>query len=353
MKTKTILFPTFFSLALLLAGCNDEKGNHPAQAKWKKLGLDGKVINEMQFSGSSLYVATATGLFKVQVNTMDTDFIPIGFEGKNVEAIQVLAEEALVVSIYDKSGAEPPALYKTSDDGATWLLLENNFGGNGAEPVFDLEVHPNNENVLYATGFSVVAKSLDQGHTWVPVYGDWGGFATGISVVEINRKDENEVWAGGQGAIENGFLVRTKNDADWDSWSDLVENPTVVKEITFSPANKEQVFVGFEGALLKTTDGGTHWQTLIESEENRFYFGIGIRDGDAKRVYAGGWLKTSGQQPLILYVSETGGDSWSEVKFPAESYGGILELQIKQEESKDILYLGLDKGGVYEVTFLR
>ena len=340
-------------IAIILFGCSDDNNTQSRKAQWQKLGLDGRTVNEMHVDAGHLYVATTTGLFTGMIDDANMDFNLLGFEGENVESIAVVGQDALIVSIYDKSGGVPPALYATNDGGETWASLENNFGGSGAEPVFDLELHPLNEHILYATGFSVVAKSTDQGHTWTPVYGDWGGFATGISVVEINPNDANEVWAGGQGAIENGFLVRSENDADWNSWSHLVENPTVVKEITFSPGNKEQVYVGFEGALLKTTDGGINWQTLIESEENRFYFGIGLRDTDDKRVYAGGWLKTSGPQPLILYVSHTGGESWQEIQFPGESYGGILELQVKPEEDKDVLYLGLDKGGVYEVTFSR
>jgi photosystem II stability/assembly factor-like uncharacterized protein len=343
----------FFLVLITFLGCSDDENNGQPGPQWKKLGLDGKTVNEMQIANNQLYVATTTGLFKRVMDDEDADFIALGFEGKNVEAIEVMTGESLIVSVYNKSGSESPGLYKSTDDGETWLPLESNFGGNAAEPVFDLERHPDNENVLYATGFSVVAKSSDGGENWTPVYGDWGGFATGISVVEINPNDVNEVWAGGQGAIENGFLLRSINDADWDSWANLVENPTVVKEITFKTGNKEQILVGFEGALLKTTDGGEHWQTLIESDENRFYFGIGMGAGNDGRVYAGGWLKTPSPQPLVLYVSDNGGEAWKEFQFPNESYGGILELQMNAKAGQDIVYIGLDKGGVYQVTFSR
>jgi hypothetical protein len=34
-----------------------------------------------------------------------------------------------------------------------------------------------------------------------------------------------------------------------------------------------------------------------------------------------------------------------------EPYGGILDLQINAQLGKDIVYIGLDQGGVYEVSF--
>ena len=340
---KALQFVWVFSLIL---ACSDEKENHP-QVSWRKLGLDGKSVNEMQIADNVLFVATTTGLYKKDLAS-DTDFTLSGFSNENVEAIEVLDDGIVLASTYDKTGSESPALYRTSDGGTSWQPLQSDFGGQFSEPILDLEAHPGNQDALYATGSSVVARSLDGGGSWSPVYGDWGGFATGVSVVEINPIG-NALWAGGQGAIENGFLLRSEDEVNWDEWTDLVENPTVVKEITFSDKSSTEVFVGFEGALLKTADGGATWQTLIESEQNRFYFGIALQEQNPSRVYTGGWLKTPDPQPLIIFISDNGGQSWDEFRFAGESYGGILDLQITRNAGQDILYLGLDKGGVYEI----
>lgn len=335
--------------ALLLVSCTDDDQS-PQKPQWKKLGLDGKSINEMELTSTTLYVATTTGLFKQPLNSATNKFSAIGFDGKNVEAVQILGEGEILVSIVDRAGTETPTLFRSSDDGQTWAPVNTNFGGETAEPVFDFEAHPTDKNVLYAGGFAVVAKSLDQGHTWEPIVGSWGGFATGVSVVEVNPYRTNEIWVGGQGPIENGFLLRSRNESDWDSWSDLVDNPTVVKEITFTDTNPNEVLVGFEGALLKTTNSGNSWETLIDSkEDNKFYFGIVRPPGNPNRVYTGGWLKTSDPQPLILLVSNNAGKTWEEFRFPDEAYGGILEMHLISGQDHDQLFLGLDKGGVYEV----
>ena len=341
---------TLFAFAVLLAACSEDNDQHPSSPTWTKLGLDGKTINEMQLSGSSLYVATTTGLFKRDLDAEANDFLPIGFNNKNVEALLVLGQNKIIVSLFEKDGSETPALYKSNNGGESWTSLDSNFGGEASEPIFDLAVRSDDENILYATGYSVVAKSADQGETWEPIYGDWGGFATGISVVEINPNETEEIWAGGQGAIENGFLIRSENESDWETWSDLAENPSVVKEITFKQGNRENVLVGFEGVLVNSMDGGDSWQTLIDSDDNRFYFGICRSQDNPQTVYAGGWLKTPDPQPLKLFVSRNDGQSWEEFQFQGETYGGILEMQIKNEDDKDVIFLGLDKGGVYQIT---
>lgn len=347
-----LLFLTLIS-TLIVAGCDDDDADRgPAGIQWKKLGLDGRTVNQMQLHDEKeLYVATTTGLFKRSIDG-GVGFEAIGFEGKNVQAIEVIGDQHLIVSLFDKTGGEEPALYTTDDDGASWEPLQTNFGGGTAEPVLDFAIHPDDPDTWFATGFGVIARSSDHGATWEPVYGDWGTMATGISVVTVNPNAPHHVWAGGQGSIENGFLLRSENETDWDRWDDLVENPSVVKEITFARTPDKSIYVGFEGALLRSGDDGENWETLIDSDEGKFFFGIGLSDGDAERFYAGGWLKTSDPQPLVLHITNDGGETFEEVEYTGENYGGIWEMVIlsKSTSTIDRLFLGLDKGGVYEVT---
>lgn len=344
---------SFVLCILLLSSCSKDNDQPTPLLQWKKLGLDGKTVNQLQLSEEKLYVATTSGLFAREIGSTVVGFLSLGFANKNVQAVEIIGDGELIASIFDKSGAEPPALYHTTDDGETWNLMNTNFGDGSPEPVLDFAVHPTNADVLYATGYAVVAKSQDKGETWTPVYGSWGGLATGISVVTINPHQHTEIWAGGQGAIENGYLLRSVNETDWDNWNDLVSNPTVVKRIVFSDTNNDELYVGFEGALLKTTNGGDTWQTLIHSDEHKFFFGVNLSPENNQRVYTGGWVKTPDPQRLILHVSNDGGTTWNEFYFPDEPFGGIWAMTLVKEGDKDKLFLGLDKGGVYEVVVSR
>lgn len=346
MKLKFVfIFSAFISV---LAGCDDDDPQIPAKIQWKALGLDGKTVNQMQLYDNDLYVATNSGLFKYTVGVSGA-FTPIGFDAENVQAIEVIDEGHLIASVYDKSGAEAPALYITEDDGDTWEPSPQ-FGEDMPEPVFDFAIRPDDSDVWYASGRNVIAKSVDGGQTWDAIYGSWGSITTGISVVTVNPEGGKEIWAGGQGSIENGFLLRSENETDWDLWDDLVDNPTTVKEITFGEQGPDHIFVGFEGALLETQDGGETWNTLIDSDEGRFFFGICASKSDPEQFYTGGWVKTSDPQPLTLFITTDGGNTFKEETHESEPYGGIWEMVIRNDDGKDVLYLGLDKGGVYEVT---
>lgn len=350
MKLKLVFI--FSAFVAAFAGCDD--GNDPqvpAKIEWRALGLDGKTVNQMQLFDNDLYVATNSGLFKYTVGGIAGDFDAMGFDAQNVQAIEVIDEGHLIASVYDKSGNHAPALYLSDDDGDTWDPAPQ-FGEDAPEPVLDFAIHPDDPEVWYASGLGVIAKSVDGGQTWEAIFGTWGALTTGISVVTVNPDGAKEIWAGGQGSIENGFLLRSENESNWDEWADLVENPSTVKEITFGEKGPDHIFVGFEGALLETEDGGETWQALIDSDEGKFFFGICTSESGPEQFYAGGWLKTSDPQPLKLHITSDGGETFKEEIYESEPYGGIWEMVIKSDgtSGKDVLYLGLDKGGVYEVT---
>lgn len=346
----------FFSLlaftAFFFLSCSED--NEKPVVTWTKLGLDGKTVHELKIVNNTLFAASSGGLFKRSLNNT-SGFSLIGFDGKNVQAIAPISEQHILASLVDRANhTEPPVLYETTNGGETWQEIENNFGGIDQEVILDIEVHPTDNNIIYATGWQVVAKSTDQGVTWHPIWGDWGGFGTGTSVVAIDPTNNEHVWAGGQGGIENGYLMYIEPENEWFQWTGLVENPTVVKEIIFDATNPGHVYAGFEGALIRTRNNGNSWESLIESEENRFFFGIGLTHFDPERIYTAGWLKRfDDPQPLKLFYSNDHGSTWKTLDFTDEDFGGVYDLKIIPGEDHDRVFLGLYKGGVYEVIVPR
>lgn len=315
---------------------------------WIKLGLDGLKVNELAINGDNLYAATSDGIFRKSLNNSD-EFHRIGLAGKNVEDMVIYSQQKILASFVDRTYTETPGLFITTNAGADWTQLESDFGGDTPEPVFDLVADPDDEDILFGGGLGVIAKSVDGGASWTPMWGEWQRIATGVSIVTLSPT-EKKVWAGGQGAIENGFLMRDPGLENETVWYDLMPNPTVVKEIAFK--SEDDIFAGFEGGLIRSRDGGEAWETIIESDENRFFFGIGVSVTPG-RVYAGGWLKGQETQPLKLFVSNDNGDEWSELEWPNEDKGGIFDLQVQSTTKEDRIFLGLDQGGVYEVRIRK
>ncbi|MGK7393821.1 MAG: WD40/YVTN/BNR-like repeat-containing protein [Candidatus Cyclobacteriaceae bacterium M3_2C_046] len=349
MKTNYIL--VFISL-ILFTNCNQENDLkiQPSNFSWKHLGLNNQVINQVRILDDTIYTATDQGLFKKKTN--DASWIPMGIN-EPIQSFLLFSRKEFLVSVFDRNDPSQASLKKTSDGGTNWINFQNGFGGNEPEPVFDLALNPSDSNQLFATGYSVVARSNDQGNSWKPVYGNWGGFATGLSVVEVNPYETNEVWAGGQNSIEQAITLFSADQGDsWQIWQNLVDAPSVLKAVAFDPDQAGWVYGGYEGGLIKTDDNGQQWQTLIESDDNRFFFGVKVHPNDPDIIYTAGWLKYfDNPQPLIVFRSADGGQSWKTYEFPQQIYGGVYSMDLEVSDQQDRLYLGLYKGGIYRFDF--
>jgi len=348
----------FLALALLgisILSCeSDDQLPELDNFELKSLGLSGIQVNELRLKGNDLFAITGDGIYKTDITT-DAPMALVGLKGKHILTAALLSDTELLASHRDAEnniGAEPE-LFHSTDGGATWEVLEHNFGGEAKEPIFHFEWIPSQPEVLLGTGYQVVAKSTDKGVTWKPIWGDFDMFANRMRVF-INSTKPSDVWTGGQGGIENGYLVHLRNEEEVNFWNDLVPNPTTVKKVAFDTQTPQGIYVGWEGELARTTNEGQTWETLIDRhEESHFFFGIGFSTADPNLIFTGKWEKTDGPQPLELFYSKDKGSSWKVKNFPEVTYGGIHDLIVKTESGKERIFVGLDKGGVYEIVMHR
>jgi len=358
MKKNLFRGAVYALLLPLLVSCSDDSDFTPIQSGPFKLvshTLEGVKVNELILKGDMIFAATEDGVYGRQVNSPDIRFITMGLKGKNIRDIHPFTvSEILASEVTFSSEGNQTQLYRTGNAGTDWEEYETNFGDSlaDADGLGDFEPVPSQPNHLYASGNRVVAKSTDKGKTWEPVWGEWGMAGTADMILKVNPKKPDEFWAGGQGNIENGFLVRVTGNEETGYWDDLVPNPTVVKELVFDRENPQTMYVGWEGALTKTVDNGTTWTTLIDRVETKdFYFGIGISTQDPNIVFAGKWLKGGVSQPLEISYSKDKGETWESHSFPHITNGGILDLKVIRQGNLDRIFVGLDKGGIVELQF--
>ncbi|MEC7262421.1 MAG: hypothetical protein VXW38_01700 [Bacteroidota bacterium] len=354
-KKKSILAKCLKALpvvtALFMIGCSTGKHDkNPLDLTWNQVGLDGLVVNRLELIANKLYAITDDGLYVMDVES-GNGFAPLGLQDKNILDLVDFGQGHLMASYRNPNDWEDFGLYETFDGGNNWLPNGNAFGENGQDEAINDFYWDGTNSILYATGVGVLAKSLDKGATWELIYGYWTASST-FMMIELNPNNMSDIWFGGQGGIENGYLVHMRNGSIAKEWGDLVPNPSVVKDIYFDGSSTQNIYVGWEGALLKTSDNGTTWTTLIdEHAEASFFFGIGVSATNSDLVFSGKWNKGMDKQRLTLYYSMNGGNNWFKENYLPEKHGGILDLKILNGAAGERIFLALDKGGVYEVTY--
>jgi len=218
-------------------------------------------------------------------------------------------------------------IYRTTDGWGTGVkILQGHFK--------DLEISPNNLNVLYVAKYSDsdvdagVYRSVDGGETF-----DRLPFAIGevsaISRIElaVTKAEPTVVYAVCANKSDGGFYALYRSDNSGDNWRKVEQaNPMNIfgwtldgadrggqawydLAIAVDPSNANAVYVGAVN-IWKSTDGGSRWQFSSDwlfSDPNK-YVHADVHDlafapnGDLYACHDGG-----------VSVSSTKGDSWTDI----------------------------------------
>lgn len=342
---------------LLITGCgggDDDNSFVPApQPEFRHFGLDNHIINRITEIEGKLFASTDQGLY---AQSEGDNWQLLTLKRWNVRDLLVTSENVWLINY---SLDQRYYLAQSTDAGKSWQAMEHDFGGpnrnqeDPQEPILRL-LH--DAGRVFAVGPDVLALSENNGRNWSLLAGNWDGFATGLSVLALN-KDRNDVWYGGQGAIEDPRLLRYSLDtmvlAEFPEISELLEFPSVVKTIVLHPQQPDIVYAGGEGGLIKTDNYGETWQDMLTNDTSRFYFDLVLDPSNANILYTAGWDKNfDDPQPLILEISRNAGQTWqSHTLADNDLFGGVQSLFGRQEQGQFVLYIGLFKGGVFRVTF--
>lgn len=223
-------------------------------------------------------------------------------------------------------------LYKTTDGGQTWtkvLYLGDDAG------VSDLEMHPTNPNILYATGWNRIRtnqeslisgpaaklyKSIDGGQTWTTLWGTSRGLPDGdasrlglamarsnpqvlyLSVLDPATLDLQGLYRsadGGQSWVQVSATGLDPNPYNNFGW--------YFEQVYVSPTDPNEVFIGGVD-LWKSTNGGTDfamagppWFTYeVHADKHDL---VWTSPTDVLLATDGG-----------LYRSADGGNSWADIE---------------------------------------
>ncbi|WP_207434572.1 WD40/YVTN/BNR-like repeat-containing protein [Sabulibacter ruber] len=350
---KSYLLLKVFILFTFLMGCSEddeETIGEPQPVAFKNFGLANRIVYELKTKDGFLYAATDNGLFSRNL-TGAADWQPVGLQGEIVKTMVFLPNNVILAAGSNQSKTTYK-IYKKVGGSAAFQEVANNFGGGFPESLNNFFYLENSQEIL-AVGNTVIAKSTDLGSTWTPLQGEWQGLGSGLDFVQANPLN-GDLWSGGQNGIESFTLFKySQAHKSWSSWQGLLPAPSVAKDIAFDKTNANTLLIGGEDGIIKTTDNGATWTTIKHDDHKaRFYFGVEIDETDNKTIYAASWLKNFDHpQPLILYISRDGGANWEEFAHKdATLFGGVWDMVQVKSGNQTRLYMGLYKGGVYEVT---
>ena len=250
----------------------------------------------------------------------------------------------------------------------------------------DIAVDPSNPAVVYgATRFSRVVKSIDGGATWA--LSSQGLPRTELLTIALSSRDPSIVYAGSNGG---GLFRSVDGGANWDlssrginfaTISALAVDPTQgnviagvpsggayrsrnggagwgaasgglesfeLRSLAFDPTNPDIIyggsvspFVSNDGSLLKSIDGGLHWETLLVSAP---FYAVQVHPGDGRTVSLGtntGVIRT-----------RDGGQSFADISGRnGEVALRIVDLEAHPTDSETLFTIGFDNvfTGTYQI----
>jgi photosystem II stability/assembly factor-like uncharacterized protein len=266
-------------------------------------------------------------------------------------------------------GAVNGGVWKTTDAGSTWHSVWNDepSGSIGA-----IAVSLSDPNVVWvgsgeglqrpdlSTGDGVY-KSTDAGRTWTHLEGLRDGQQ--IGQVAIDPHNQNRVFIAVEGhpfgPNEERGLYRTTDGGKTFKRVLFVSNRTGASEVQIDPQNPQIVFagmwqrqeapwengsfVGAEGGLFRSTDGGDTWKKLTGNglPDQILQVQLTISPTNPRRIYG---AIGSVRGPVGIYRSDDGGDHWVHAPVddarPEERIGGgDVPVPVVDPKDPDTLYV--------------
>ncbi len=189
-------------------------------------------------------------------------------------------------------------------------------------------------NILYVgTAGHGIYKSFNGGATWTHLRTEF----TDVSSLLIPPRAARTVYA-----ISAGKVWKTENAGLVWTYADYWRDPSVARSLATNPKNPQEVYVGLEDGLHKSTDGRKTW---IPSD-------LGLTDKDVQV------LAVDPMEPAVVYacsgnqlfVSRNSGRTWQQrSSIQAYAEGSILALKSDPKDG-EAFYASVAGGGLYRTT---
>ncbi len=249
-------------------------------------------------------------------------------------------------------------ILKSTDGGLHWTRLANGLPSSSFLRI-ELAIGTSNPSVLYA-GYhyvkqgkydgALVFKTTDGGSSWSQVRAPnyCGTQCWYDNVIAVDPTDVNKVYVGGSAnyVTQPTFAVKEvviKTINGGNNWLDMSPNNSGthtlhpdVHAITFDPQNHNTVWVGNDGGVWKSTDGGQTWQNRNTNLATLQFTGIALHPTNSNIVFGGmqdnNKAKTSGSLAWQALDVGDGGHAAIDPFEPRYYYGSRYGISFQRND---------------------
>jgi photosystem II stability/assembly factor-like uncharacterized protein len=183
------------------------------------------------------------------------DWVEVYSEPSNRTIIYSLAMSILNSSVL-YAGTSEGMIFKTTDGGKSWANLYK-VRGIVSDIVFDTS---GDEVVYFGIFNSGILKTKDHGVTFENIADKIkkAGFSANVNTITVDPTASGTVFLG-----VNGAVLKSKNFGDsWESMNILETSKKFpIKSIAINPKNYKEIFYAGGQVLYKSIDGGVQWST--------------------------------------------------------------------------------------------
>ncbi len=336
---------------LLLANCLNNEPTDNGLPRWQFLVLEDKFALNLRLYKPHLYVcAGSDGLWRKDIESEDSEWEYLGLadtslgEYINRGVQDVIIDESnpnwLMVSYQPDLGSDH-GIYRSFDAGQNWAPADSGLQFSVGGERFFRRVHKLLEypGQIVGAGHGVYITN-NFGQHWQRLSEDPQVGGEPVYLFRRHPAKPALIWLGGEGIVFQPVLAFSfDSGATWTpiNLSQVVPVDNAVYSIAFDPSDEDVVYVGMQGAIIKTKDSGESWIVpLVTNPQGEFFRAILADPRNPAHLWA------AAGNSLIETWDE--GITWEQVESPIPETTKVFD--IIWDEKTQGMYIGT-LNGVY------